>query len=101
MTAFAGIIKVVVALDALAKVTPSALVHLSNTLPVAGAFAVIVTVIPSAKLPEPVPFSTVTTWAIGAALIVYVSEATELFVMPSLTAIALIVVVVLTLIAAL
>jgi hypothetical protein len=41
-------VKVVVELLAFAKVTPSVLVHLSNTLPVAGGFAVMVTVSPSA-----------------------------------------------------
>ena len=48
VTALAGITNVVVALFAFANVTPSDVVHLSNTLPVAGAFAVMLTVAPAA-----------------------------------------------------
>ena len=45
-TAFAGIVNVVLELFAFAKVTPSEVVHLSNTFPLGAAFALMVTVLP-------------------------------------------------------
>ena len=47
VTSFAGMVKVVSAADALAKSTPSLLVHCTNALPSEGSFAVIVTAEPT------------------------------------------------------
>ena len=58
VTLFAGISKVSSVKEVSSTVTPSN-VQPVNSLPVAGAFAVIVTLLPSAIMPLPVPFSTV------------------------------------------